>query len=296
MSKILITGATGNLGNATVKELVKKVTPENIAVLVRDATKADDLKQLGVEIRTGNYDDSATLVSAFTGIDKLLFVSGSEIENRMQQHENVVKAAKEAGVKHVVYTSFMRKDETENSPIAMVAQSHLKAEELLKESGMVYTFLKNGLYMDILPMFLGEKVIENGVIYLPAGDGKTAFTLRNDMALVNAEVLTTEGHENKVYNIANNEAVTFSDIADILTEISGKTITYTSPTPDEFIKTLTDAGVPVEMAHFSLAFASGMKAGEFSETSNDIEKLTGRKPTSIKQFLQQLYAAQQGNN
>lgn len=295
MNKILVTGATGHLGKATVTKLVEKVDAKNIAVMVRDAAKADDLKQLGVEIRVGDYDNKASLVSAFTGINKLFFVSGNDIANRIQQHENIVKAAKEAGVKHVVYTSFIRKNETETSPIAFVAASHLKAEQWLKESGMAYTFLRNGLYMDIMPMFLGERVLETGAVYFPAGDGKTAFTLRDDMSLVGANVLATEGHENKVYNISNAEAVSFADIALILSEISGKQINYVSPTKDEFVATLVGAGVPAEMAQFSAGFAEAINQGEFSQTSNDIELLTGKKPTSVKQFLQQLFGKQTSN-
>lgn len=295
MNKILVTGATGHLGKATVSKLVKKVNAKNVAVMVRDEAKADDLKELGVEIRVGDYDNYASLVSAFTDIDKLFFVSGSDVAARMQQHENVVKAAKEAGVKHTIYTSFIRKNETETSPIAFVAASHIKAEEWLKESGMAYTFLRNGLYVDFLPWFMGEKVLETGVIYFPTGDGKTSFTLRDDMANVGAHILATEGHENKIYDISNSEAVSFADIASILSEISGKQISHVSPTFDEFVATLVKAGVPEGMAQFSGSFAEGIKQGEFSQTSNDIELLTGQKPTTVKQFLQQVYGAQTSN-
>ncbi len=295
MNKILVTGATGHLGKATVTKLIEKVEAKNIAVMVRDAAKADDLKQLGVEIRVGDYDNYTSLVNAFTGIDKLLFVSASDMSNRVQQHENIVKAAKEASVKHVIYTSFARKNETETSPVAFIAQSHLKAEQWLKESGMAYTFLRNGLYMDVLPMFLGEKVLETGAIYFPAGEGKAAFTLRDNIAQVCANVLASEGHENKIYDISNTEAVSFTDIASILSEISGKTINYVSPSKDEFVSTLVSMGVPANMANFSAAFAEGIKQGEFSQTSNDIELLTGKKPTTLKQFLQQLYTAQASN-
>lgn len=295
MNKILVTGATGHLGKATVNKLIEKVDAKNVAVMVRDAAKAEGLKELGVEIRVGDYDNYASLVSAFTGINKLFFVSGNEIASRLQQHENIVKAAKEAGVKHVIYTSFMRKNETETSPIAFVAASHIKAEEWLKESGMDYTFLRNGLYMDLLPWFMGEKVLETGTIYFPAGDGKTSFTLRDDMAAAGAAVLASEGHENKIYDISNTEAVSFANIASIVSEISSKQISHVSPTFDEFVATLVKAGVPVDMANFPAAFAEAIKQNEFSQTSNDIELLTGQKPTTVKQFLQTMYTGQASN-
>jgi NAD(P)H dehydrogenase (quinone) len=295
MNKILVTGATGHLGKATVTQLVEKVDAKNVAVLVRDAAKAEDLKQLGVEIRVGDYSNYPSLVNAFKGIDKLFFVSANDVEARMQQHENIVKAAKEADVKHVVYTSFIRNNETETSPIALVASSHIKAEEWLKESGIAYTFLRNALYMDLLPWFTGDKVLETGTVYFPSADGKSSFTLRNDMAAVGAHVLATGGHENKIYNITNTEAVSFADIAAMLAEISGKPIKHVSPTFDEFVATMVAAGVPEGMAQFEASFAEGIKQGEFAQTSNDIELLTGKKPTTVKQFLQQVYAAQANN-
>ena len=130
---ILVTGATGHFGNAVIDFLLKKGTEANqISALVRNVQKAEDLKNKGIDLRTGSYDNYASLVSAFKGVDKLLFVSGSEVPNRLSQHENVVKAAKEAGVKHIVYTSFERKDETETSPLWGVAQSHLQTEKWLR--------------------------------------------------------------------------------------------------------------------------------------------------------------------
>src|SRR6478752_3085182 len=122
MKQILITGATGQLGKEVVNALLKKTDAGAISVLVRDAAKAGDLKAKGIDIRVGSYDDEASLVKAFKGINTVYFVSSSEMANRSQQHENVVKAAKEAQVKHVVYTSFQRRNETASSPIAAIAE------------------------------------------------------------------------------------------------------------------------------------------------------------------------------
>lgn len=120
MSKILVTGATGGLGSAVVNFLLEKTAASNIAVLVRDSAKVEALKEKGVSIVVGDYSDIDSLIAAFQGIDKLYFVSGSDIQHRLLQQENVVKAAVAAGVKHVVYTSFQRKNETATSPIAFV--------------------------------------------------------------------------------------------------------------------------------------------------------------------------------
>lgn len=287
---ILITGATGQLGKAVANYLLAE-NAAGLAVFVRDTSKVQDLIEKGVEVRVGSYDDYNSMLVAFNGVDKLYFVSGSDIGKRTKQHENVVKAAKEAGVAHIVYTSFIRNDETEKSPIAMVAESHIKAEEWIKESGMNYTILKHNIYMDMIPMFIGDQLFETGSIYLPAGETKVAFTLRDDMAFVGARILLSEGHENKVYDITNESAVTFSEIASVISKLAGKEIQYVSPSAEEYIKTLTGAGVPIEFAGFYAAFAEAFKQGEFSLTNNQFEILAGRKPVSVNQFLAQVYSA-----
>lgn len=286
---ILVTGATGALGTAVIDFLLQKTAPNNIAALVRNPEKAVDLRAKGVEIRTGDYNDQASLEKAFQGVDKLYFVSGSDVMTRLQQHQNVVNAAKTAGVKHLVYSSFDRKTDNGSSPIAIVADSHLKTEQWIRESGIPYTFMLHGLYADLLPMFLGEKVLETGVVYQPTGVGKTAFTLRSDMAEAGAEVLTSEGHAGKSYNIVAEEAHSYADIADLLSELTGKQIRHVSPTVDEFIGVLTAAGVPAEHAGFFAAFAQAIEAGEFENTGSDLQKLIGRKPTAVRAFLRQVY-------
>ncbi|HWV74720.1 MAG TPA: SDR family oxidoreductase, partial [Pseudosphingobacterium sp.] len=238
---------------------------------------------------TGDYNDYASLVNAFKGVDKLLFVSSSDVPNRTSQHENVVKAAKEAAVNHIIYTSALLTVPVEKSPISFVAQAHEKTEKWLSESGLTYTLLKNNLYMDIIPQFIGDKVLETGTIYLPAGNGKTAFTLRSDMAEAAAKVLATEGHDGKEYNITNLEAYTYQDVADEISEITGKTISYVSPTPEEFTVVLKNAGVPDEMIGAFAAFALAQAQDEFNVTGNDLFEILGRKPATLKQYLKEIY-------
>ncbi len=290
-NKILVTGATGHLGTDVINNLLEKTDSGNIIALARDLSKAAPLRDKGVEIREGNYDDYGSLVSAFTGIDKVYFVSASDIDKRIRQHKNVVAAAKEAGVKHIIYTSFQRENDTESSPIAAIAEAHLATEEQLKDSGMQYTILKHNLYMDFLPMFLGEQVLETGTIFLPAGDGKAAVAMRSDMGAVGAAILTSEGHENKVYNISAPVAYSFQEIAEELSNISGKKISYISPEKEVFVNTLKEAGVPEEGIGISVGFAEAIKQGELAETAPTIEALTGKKPITLRQFLQQVYAS-----
>lgn len=287
---ILISGATGHLGKATIDFLLQKGLASKLAVLVRDAAKATEFKSNGIDIRVGDYNDYASLVNAFKGVDKLYFISGSDIANRLQQHSNVVRAAKESGVKHVVYTSFQRKNETETSPIALVANAHLQTEKLLKESGLTYTILKHSLYTDMLPVFIGDKVLETGTIFQPAGNGKVSFATRADMAEAGAIILTTTGHENKVYEIAGAASYSYEDIAAIISDLTGKKIAYISPTSEEFQQTLTKAGVPADYIGLFASFSEAIRQGEFDFPDSTLEKFLGRKPVSPKEFLKEVYA------
>lgn len=287
---ILVTGATGHFGKSTIDFLLKKgISSTNIVALVRDEEKATDLKNIGVALRTGDYDNYTSLVNAFKGTEKLLFVSGTDIFKRGAQHQNVVLAAKEAGVKHIVYTSFQGKNETESSPLWLVAQSHLQTESWLKESGIDYTILKNTLYMDFVPAFLGERVLETGLIYLPAGNGKVGAVLRSEMAEATANILTSFNHVGQTYRFTNNESFTYQDVAKYLSEITGKTINYISPTAEEYALTLTEHGVAAEFIGLFSSFAVAQAKGELELIGSDLEQLLGRKPTSVQTFLHQVY-------
>lgn len=287
---ILVTGATGQFGASAIESLLKKgVNPSTIAALVRNPEKAIDLKENGIELRKGDYTNYSSLVEAFKGVDKLLFVSGSEIETRLEQHTNVVKAAKEVGVGHIFYTSFLRKDEIEESAIAFLQDTHVTSEGLIKESGIPYTILQNSLYMDMIPMFIGEKVAENGLIYLPAGEGKSNSVLRSELAEAAAYVLTSSGHENKIYPLTNAEAVSYQNIAAELTAILGKEIKYQSPSVEEFKSTLEKMEVPGEYIGLFTAFSVARANGELEYYNDTLEKFLGRKPTTAKEFLSSVY-------
>jgi NAD(P)H dehydrogenase (quinone) len=289
---ILVTGATGHFGKATIDHLLNKgVAASNIAALVRDEHKAQDLKAKGVHVKIGDYNQYDSLVAAFKGVDKLLLVSSNDLEQRTQQQLDAVKAAKEAGVKHIYYTSFERKNETATSPIAAVALSHVDTEKAIKESGLTYTIFKNNLYMEVFLFFFGDKVLEQG-IYFPAGNTKAAYALRDDMAEAMANVLVSQGHENKSYSINHTDNVSLHDVAATLSELAGKPIAYNSPSPQEYVTTLTQANVPTPYIHMFSGFAEAIKQGEFETTKTDLEHLLGRKPTTLKEFLRKAYFSQ----
>lgn len=284
---ILITGATGNLGKATVEFLSKKIPSGNIAVLVRDENKASDLKALGVDVRIGDYHDKSSLVKAFRGIEKLLLISSNDFNDRLGQQKNAVDAAKEAGVKHILYTGVSMQN-FEHSALKQIMGDHFETEKHILESGLTYTFLRDNLYADVIPMFIGEHVFETG-IHFPAGEGKVPFSLRIEMAEAFANVLSSEGHENKIYEISNGESYSFGDVANALSAHTGKTVAYHAVSAEDFTKALTEVGVPEAMIGFSLAFATGTKAGDFDIPNNHLEQLLGRKPSSLDEAIKEIY-------
>lgn len=287
---ILITGATGHFGKATINFLLEKgVSANEIVALVRDAKSADDFKKEGIGIAIGDYDNYRSLVSAFKGIEKLLFISGNDIQNRDSQHQNIVNAAKETRIKHIVYTSFQSKNETETSPLWLVSKSHLQTEKWLKESGIDYTILKNNLYMDLIPAFVGDQVLDTGIIYLPAGNGKVGAVLRSELAEATANILTTPNHEQQTYDFTNTETFSYQEVAQLISDITGKTIKYVSPEASEYAHTLAQYGVPENVIGLFSSFAIAQSKGELDVVSSTLETLLGRKPTSIYTFLNQVY-------
>lgn len=286
---ILVTGATGHLGKATIDFLLKRDFPANkIAALIRDESKAGDLKAMGIELRKGDYHNYDSLTNALQGIEKVLFISSSDVNDRTAQQLNVINAAKEVGVKHILYTSVHRWENAQ-SFISTVTQSHIETENHLKKSGLSYTILKNTLYSDILPAFLGQKVVQNG-INVPAGNGKVPFVMRLDMAEAAANILSEEKRNNKEYAIASDVLYSFTDIAKILSEITGKEIKYNDVSTELFIKQRIEEGLPQEYASFYASFAEAIKQGEFGSGGSDLASILGRKPISLKEFLQPIFS------
>lgn len=287
---ILVTGASGGLGQAVIDFLLLKgESPANIAALVRTPAKAASLEAKGVQIRVGDYDDYASLEAAFAGVHKLLLVSSSDLHHRTAQHGHAVRAAQAAGVQHVHYTSFYHNNPIETSPIAFVGDSHQQTVQLIKESGMDYTIFNNNLYFEVLPMFFGDQVLERG-IFLPAGSAKAAFTSRNDMAEAFANVLLTDTHRNKEYNISNTQNYSVAQIASIISQVANTEVAYVNPPLDVYTTTLTQAGVPEAFVGLMAGFATAIAQGDFSTSQTDLQTLLGRTPLSAETFFASVYA------
>lgn len=284
---ILITGATGKLGGKVIETLLSKNVPANqIAALVRDENKAAGLKEQGINICIGDYDDKTSLNEAMKGIEKVLLVSGLDISKVVQQHQNVVDAAKRAGVKCLAYTSNCLRDR--DTLANKIMMTHFETEDYIMNSGLNYIIFRNVLYMESMALFLlGKDFMENG-IRLPAGDGRVSYALRSDEAEAMGNVLADDDCSNRIYQFTNNQTYSFYDVADAISELSGKQISYTPVEMETHKNRLKEQGMSEHMLEVMAPFLTDIKNGQGSTVTTDLESALGRKPTDLKAGLKLL--------
>ena len=280
--KIGVTGATGQLGRLVVEKLKQKVAADSVVALVRNPEKAADL---GVEARVFDYTKPESLVASLKGIDKLLLISGNEIGQRLPQHKAVIEAAKQAGVKQITYTSILHAD---SSPLGLAGE-HLGTEVAIKESGLTYTILRNGWYTE---NYTGSAkgAVGAGAFIGNAGDGKIASAARVDYAEAAAVVLAGEGHENKTYELAGDEAYTLTELAAEISRQTGKTVPYNNLTEAEYAGILKSFGLPDGLAEMLADSDTGASKGGLFDDSRALSKLIGRPTTPLAIVLAEALA------
>jgi len=277
---ILITGATGHLGTLVVDELLKRVPASQIVAGARSPTKASALAARGVDVRELDYDRPATIGAALAGVDRMLLISGSEVGNRPAQHAAVIDAAKRAGVRLVAYTSVLHCEQS----LMLLAAEHLATERALRSSGLPFVLLRNGWYIENYAPGLGG-AIQSGALLGAAGDGKVAPAARRDFAEAAAVVLTTAGHENKVYELAGDRALTLTELAAEIARASGKPVTYRNLPQKEYATTLASFGMPIEFAEVLADSDIGIARGELDDRGGDLRRLIGRPTTPVENVI-----------
>lgn len=274
---ITITGATGQLGRLVIADLLERGIPAtDIVAAVRNPAKAGALAGLGVQVREADYTKPETLVTAFSGTHKLLLISSSEVGQRLAQHHNVVEAAVKAGVGQILYTSVLNADTT---GIALAGE-HKATEELIRESGVPFVFLRNGWYLENYTANL-VPALENGVILGSTGGGKVGAAARADLAAAAAAVLASEGHDHTVYELAADHPFTIAELAAEVARQSGKPVSYLDLPAAEYAKALAGFGVPQQLAEIYADSDLGIARGELASESGDLSRLIGRPTISL---------------
>jgi NAD(P)H dehydrogenase (quinone) len=278
---IVVTGATGQLGHLIVEALLRDgVAPADVVAGGRDLTKLDDLARRGVRVATIDYDDPSSLDAAFVGADTLMLVSASEPGHRVPQHKAAIDAAVAAGVKRIVYTS---------APYAttsalVLAPEHKATEELIAASGIPSTILRNGWYTENYTS-TARQAAETGTLISSVGDGVVSSASRKDYADAAAVVLTTDGHEGRVYELSGDVAWTQDELAAAISTVTGATVVYAPLSTEEHAAILRAAGLPDGTIGFVTALDANIRDGLIGYTTGDLSRLIGRPTTPLLEGL-----------
>lgn len=268
-----ITGASGQLGRIVVDKLKKKLPATEIVALVRSPGKAADL---GVAARQANYSEPDTLPKALAGIDTLLLISSSEVGQRSAQHRNVIEAAKQAGVQWIVYTSLLHAD---TSPLSLAAE-HKDTEAMLRASGIPFTLLRNGWYMENHTAS-AKAALAAGAFIGAAGDGRIAGAAREDYAEAAASVLSSPGHRGKTYELAGDTPYTLAQLAAEIGRQAGRELPYKDLGREGYAAALEQAGLPAWLAQALAAWDADAATGALDDGSRTLSALIGRPTTAL---------------
>lgn len=277
---IAITGATGQLGQHVIEKLLKTVPASQLVAIVRNPAKAEALSQQGVTVRQADYTDQTAFTAALAGVDKLLLISSSEVGQRAAQHQNVINAAKAAGVKFIAYTSLLHAD---TSPLGLHVE-HVATEKALAESGIAYALLRNGWYTENY-LASAPPALEHGVFIGAAGEGKIASATRADYAAAAARVISEEGHAGKVYELAGDQAWTLRELAAELSRQSGKNVVYQNLSEADFAAALKSVGLPAGLADMLADSDVGASKGGLFDDSHTLSTLLGHPTTSLAESV-----------
>ena len=267
-----ITGSTGVVGGLVARELSDTGMP--LRLLVRDTSRAPDLDRAVAERAV--YGEPTT---ALADVELLFMVSASESATRLDEHRAFVDAAAAAGVRHIVYTSFLGASADSTFTLG---RDHFATEQHIRSSGMDFTFLRDAFYLDFMPSMVGD----DGVMRGPAGDGRAAIVAREDVARTAARVLENPAaHLNETYNLTGPERLTLTEVAEIITAETGRQTTFVNETIDEAYASRASYGAPDWQVDAWVSTYTAIAAGDQDVESDDVERVTGRIPLSLEAFL-----------
>jgi NAD(P)H dehydrogenase (quinone) len=272
---IAVTGATGELGARVARGLAAQHVPQRL--VVRDPTRVPLLDHTEV-VSVPSYGDAAAMRDGLRGIETLFLVSGRESIDRLEQHFSAITAALDAGVERIVYTSFVGA-----APDATFtfARDHFHTEQRIRATGLRHTFLRDSMYLDYIPLFVGE----DGVIRGPAGEGRVAAVARDDVADVAVAVLASGEHDGQTYDVTGPEAFTLAEAAAELSRSTGRVVTYERETLEEARASRAGSGAEAwEIEGWVTSYAA-IAAGELDVVSDTVRRVAGHEPVGLAELL-----------
>ena len=297
MTKIAITGASGHYGQLATDKLIAQGRAADLILMTRRPEKLAHRTAQGCTVRYGDYDKPETLAPAFAGAEKLLLISGTRVGARVVQHKAAIDAAVDAGVSHILYTSFIGIDDPANP--AEVRHDHIETERLIRASGMAWTMLRDAHYADAMILMAGPGVMQTGKWFSNSGDGYEAMVWREDCVDCAVAVLTGPGHEGQIYNITGPDRQSFAEVTSLMAEITGVPLDYV-PLDDAAQYAMFDAmgiprrpvddqevnGIPWNSDDM-VSFGRAIREGFLDICTQDVERLTGRPARSVRQMIEE---------
>lgn len=270
----LVTGASGKLGRLIVESLLESGVPaDSIVAGARDVSRIADL---GVRTVRLDYTDPASVTAAVDGVDTVVLVSSSAVGQRTAQHKAVIDAAAAAGVRKFVYTSAPKATTSD----LVLAPEHKATEELIAASGLPAVILRNNWYTENYAADLA-RAAETGVLAAGVGDGRVASASRKDFADAAAAVVREDGHIGEVYELGGDVAWTYGELADAMSAVTGREVSYVPISFDEQVAALREAGLDEGTAGFVAALDAGIRDGALAETDGTLARLIGRPTTPL---------------
>ncbi|WP_437733651.1 SDR family oxidoreductase [Sorangium sp. So ce1335] len=283
---IILTGATGHLGSSVLKHILKLVSPSEIIVSLHNRRAREELEKARVQVRAGDYTDPGSLEDAFRGGDKLLIVSHPSFSDdlRVTSHKNAIDAAVKAGVRHIYYTSLSFGQQSK----AAVMRAHLDTEAYLRSRGVTYTIIREGVYMESFPVFLGFFRPGSDEVVV-AGDGGVAWAARDDLGEATARILAGGGFDDETITLAGPEAYTLEQTTALISSILGREIRFSVVSQDEFVRR---NGAHGDVARFWASTYPALAAGEAAAADPLLGAVLGRPPVSFASRLRELLASE----
>lgn len=295
MSRIVITGASGQYGRALTDRLIEKGRAEDLILLTRTPDKLAERRAAGCDVRYGDFDKPDSLVDAVKGADTLMLISATRVGARIPQHKAAIDAAASAGVARAVYTSFV--NVSEDNP-AIVAVEHRETERMIRDSGMVWTFLRDAHYADAMILNAGPGFLASGTWLTSTAGGREAMVWRDDCVACAAAVLTSDGHDNQAYPITGPALENFTEVSEMLAEITGRPVELVETDdagmyahfdalgiPRKPVDDQTVAGIPWNSDDM-VSFEQAIREGHLEICTDHVEQLTGRKARSVRELIE----------